>query len=216
MSFIYRWLGKLLERTAWGRGVVALVRRFPKTADFCGSVFEIAIFYFFISTFIVQAFEIPSSSMEPTLKVGDRILVNKFIYWFTAPRVGDIVVFKTPKKIYEKDKPLYIKRVAGLPQDIVEIKFDRFHNFGHLYNNGKPVTEPQFMAHNSYSPFVRNLEDSRKVFYQEQVPVGEIYVFGDNSRNSYDSRFWGGFPEGNLKGKAFFCYWPPRRIGLVK
>ncbi|MBW1681782.1 MAG: signal peptidase I [Deltaproteobacteria bacterium] len=161
----------------------------------------------FIRTFVVQAFKIPSGSMEPTLLVGDHILVNKFIYgvkipWIrktlipvSSPRHGDVVVF-----IYPLDKSKdFIKRVIGLPGDRIEI-VDRT-----IYINGKPFDD----KYGYYGPGQRSAPGyTRKDhFGPVTVPEGHVFVMGDNRNHSYDSRFWGFVPLSAVKGKAFIIYW---------
>jgi len=160
----------------------------------------------FIRTFVVQAFKIPSGSMEPTLLVGDHILVNKFIYGIKIPFVrttlipisepdrGDVIVF-----IYPVDKSKdFIKRVIGLPGDTIRIQGTK------IFINGKVYEDP----HGFYTPLSRsdNLDRSQG-FGPVPVPQGSYFVMGDNRDQSYDSRFWGFVPEEAIKGKAFIIYW---------
>lgn len=155
----------------------------------------------------------------------DRILVNKMAYWFHQPRRGDIVVFKVPPAIYAKDKPIYIKRCVGQPGE--QLGFD---SDGHLMAGGKRVREPDFFDMQRYRPTVDALysgtipgitytpvgsgQDSR--IDSIHVPPGQIYVFGDNTNSSFDSRYWGGVPLDNVKGRAFFRYWPPSEMKIFK
>ena len=146
--------------------------------------------------------------MIPTLQIGDRLLVVKFRYWLRKPEIGDIIVFRTPDSIYSKDKPIYIKRVVGLPGDTVAIRD------GDLYVNGKKVTEGTIGS----IKYVNHFVGMKEPFYEKEVPDGHVFVFGDNSRHSYDSRCWGGVPLKYIKGKALLRYWPwfPWRVGLVR
>jgi signal peptidase I len=172
-----------------------------------------------IRAFVIQAFKIPSSSMEDTLLIGDHLLVSKFAYGVQVPRPaiisvlgvkipffettlkpvwgsierGDIVVFRFPGDRF-KD---YIKRVVALPGDRLLIK-DAV-----VYINGERVVEPYTVFKgpsvpgaeliNNYGPFV--------------VPEGQIFVMGDNRDRSYDSRFWGLVDISEIKGKAMILYW---------
>lgn len=168
----------------------------------------------FIRTFIAQPFKIPTSSMIPTLKPRDRIFVNKFIYGaripltnirlpkLRPPQKGDIIVFRSPIE----PKKYLVKRLAGTPGDIVEIKN------GHLWINGKPVEEPLILKSVTYynrGPYGRS---GRPI----EVPKNSYYVLGDNSLNSVDSRYWGFVPAKNLAGKVFLIHWPLSRIRIVK
>jgi len=167
----------------------------------------------FIRTFIVQAFKIPSGSMQPTLMQGDRILVNKFIYGaripFTdfrlpavrQPKRADVIVF-----IYPGDtKKDFIKRLIGLPGEKVEIKE------GNIFINGKLTNEMMLMKFYYYNRGDFG-QDSKTI----EVPAESFYVLGDNSNTSRDSRYWGFVPHQNLVGKAFLIYWPLNRIRIIK
>ena len=161
----------------------------------------------FIRTFVVQAFKIPSGSMEPTLLVGDHILVNKFVYGVKLPFVQKTVIsVGMPKRddvivcIYPVDKSKdFIKRVIGLPGDRIEM-VDR-----KLLINGKPFED----KHGYYSDRGRpSASVSGKTdFGPVEVPKDHLFVMGDNRDHSYDSRFWGFVPLKSVKGKAFIIYW---------
>lgn len=145
-----------------------------------------------IRTFIAQPFIIPSGSMEPTLQVGDRILVSKINYKFSEPQRGDIVVFKFPLDP-SKD---FVKRLIGKAGDKVEVRN------GKLYLNGRKAPE-------EYLP--EGLEMDRD-FGPVEVPQGHYMMLGDNRNNSDDSRSWGPLPENLVVGKAVAVYWPSQRI----
>ncbi len=166
-----------------------------------------------IRTFVVQAFKIPTGSMRPTLMEGDLILVNKFIYGakvpFTQlqlpairqPKRGDVVVFIYP----EDNKKDFIKRLIGLPGDVVEIKN------GTIYINDKPLLDPMFNQRYYY-----NRGDFATESKKITVPKDSFFVLGDNSASSKDSRYWGYVPRQNVLGKAILIYWPPNRIRIIK
>ena len=161
----------------------------------------------FIRTFVVQAFKIPSGSMEPTLLVGDHILVNKFIYGIkipftdktlihiSTPKRGDIVVFAYPRDP-SKD---FIKRVIGLPGDSVRIVNK------HVYVNGK-LLHCTYAVHRDPRILPGNIS-RRDNMPTLVVPPHKLFVMGDNRDESYDSRFWGFVDMSALKGKAFIIYW---------
>ena len=162
----------------------------------------------FIRTFVVQAFKIPSGSMEPTLLVGDHILVNKFLYGVkipffrktvipvSEPQREDVVVF-----IYPVDKSKdFIKRVIGLPGDTVEIVGRR------VYINGKLSQDKHAFYAESKEVEAQNLGPANRIG-PITVPPGDFFVMGDNRDHSYDSRFWGFVPAEAIKGKAFIIYW---------
>ena len=169
-------------------------------------------------TFVVQAFKIPTGSMEPTLHgdpvSGDRVLVNKFVYHFKKPDRGNIVVFRTvniPGLDGQKD---YIKRLAALPGEEVEIRR------GNVYINSDKVTEPEIFNHIDYvNTFRRGPFGEGKygmAYDSIRVPDKNYFVLGDNSRVSRDSRFWGYVPRENFMGQAFMVYWPLNRMKLLR
>lgn len=159
-----------------------------------------------VRTFVIQAFKIPSSSMEDTLLVGDHIFVNKFIYGyhipftkgrvlsFRTPERGDIIVFVFP----EDPSKDFIKRVIGVPGDTVEIRRKR------VYVNGRPLTESYARYADGFSvdSFVRTRDNMPPI----KVPPGKLFVMGDNRDRSYDSRFWGFVDMDAVIGKALFIY----------
>ena len=161
----------------------------------------------FIRTFVVQAFKIPSGSMEPTLQIGDHILVNKFIYGVKIPYLrktiipvsepdrGDIIVFRYPE---DPDKD-FIKRVIAVPGDTVEIRNKIIYVDGAAVKNDVGVHTDSRVLSGAI-----NHRDNLKPL---TVPAGSYFVMGDNRDNSYDSRFWGFVEERSIKGKAFIIYW---------
>jgi len=164
----------------------------------------------FISAFILQAFRIPSGSMEPLLKAGDRILVFKPVYGFRIPFTGKkILSFFTPERgwpvvfRFPKDnEAIFIKRCMGLPGDIVEIKT------GRLFVNGIEQAEPY--AVHSGSP------SASGSFGPYRVPQNCWFMLGDNRDESFDSRYWGPVSSEGLIGNPLCIYWPFRRWGAIK
>lgn len=152
-----------------------------------------------IRAFVVQAFKIPSLSMYPTLKIGDRLFVNKFLYRFKNPQRWDIIVFKYP----EDPTKDFIKRLVGLPGETVEIRD------GAIFINGVKQTPPDDIRNNVYY----NSEPYGGINQKIVVPPNHFYALGDNSMNSRDSRAWGFVSRGELVGKAFVRWWPPHRLG---
>ena len=150
-----------------------------------------------IRTFIIQVFYIPSGSMIPTLDIGDRIIVNKFAYKFTAPKRFDIIVFKYPYTKPGEPSRDYIKRLIGLPGETVAVKG------GFVYINGKALSEEH--------PISRDISD----FPAFKVPDDGYFMMGDNRPNSADSRVWGYLPKKYLIGPAEFRIWPLMRVGLL-
>lgn len=152
-----------------------------------------------IRTFVVQAFRIPTGSMHPTLKVGDRILVNKFIYKFREPKRGEIIVFVYP----EDPKKDYIKRLIALGGEKVLIKD------GEIYINGQRLEGSANITSRLY--YSQGFYGTQEVV----VPEDSCFVLGDNTQNSKDSRYWGFVPRKNLIGQAFLIYWPLLRLGPI-
>jgi len=157
----------------------------------------------------------------------DRILVGKFLYWFSQPERGDIVVFKTPPAIYRSDKPIYIKRVVGLPGETLTFEqapgsSGHMETMGYLLADGKRVESPSFFTRQRYQ--YRGIERgnlSDKPEYasylssafgtdltEARVPDDGVYVFGDNTVSSLDSRYWGKVSLDRLRGRALFRYNP--------
>lgn len=188
----------------------------PKTKaiirEYAESIIIALILALFVRAFIVQAFKIPSGSMIPTLKIGDRILVNKFIYGakipfsdmhlpaFKQPKRGDVVVF-----IYPEDrKKDFIKRLVAFEGETLEIKD------GALYVDGKKLDDAILNKRYYYNrgDFVEG--------FKYKIPPGHLFVLGDNSASSRDSRYWGALDKKYLLGKAWVIYWPVKRIGLIK
>ena len=175
-------------------------------------IVETAVYVFFVMTFVVQAFQIPTGSMENTLLIGDFLLVNKFVY---APHVwswekailpekdikrGDIVVFKYPRDL-SKD---FVKRVIALEGEKVEIKDKQ------VYVNGNPINEPYkvhfddtIYSKKEYNFYQAVLRDN---YGPVTVPKGHLFVLGDNRDNSMDSRYWGFLPRTYVKGKPWIIY----------
>lgn len=172
------------------------------------------VFAVFVRTWVVQAFKIPTGSMEENLLIGDHILVNKFIYGPTShpverillpirePHRGDVVVFKYPLDP-ERD---FIKRCVGLPGDEVAIR-DKA-----LLLNGERVDEGAYTFRRDPqvypdSPFVPEHYRLRDQFGPTEVPPDHYFCLGDNRDRSHDSRYWGSVPEDYLKGRALLVYW---------
>ena len=182
--------------------------------EYFESIVIAVILALFIRTYVVQAFKIPTGSMENNLLIGDHLLVNKFAFGpaetglerallplATVKRL-DIVVFKYPEEP-ERD---YIKRVIGLPGETIELKEKK------IYINGKPIDEPY--VHFMTPPRVASSDlhevtssDVRDNYGPVTVPPNQYFVMGDNRDNSQDSRYWGFLPRDYIKGKALVIYW---------
>ena len=177
--------------------------------EYFESIVIAVILALFVRTWVVQAFKIPTGSMENNLLIGDHLLVNKFVFGPTTTldrtllpvrtiTRGDIVVFKYPEEP-ERD---FIKRVIGLPGDTVELRAKK------VYVNGQPLDEPyvHFLTSASDGSEVTSM-DVRERYGPVTVPAGQYFVMGDNRDNSQDSRYWGFLPGTYIKGKAMMIYW---------
>ena len=187
--------------------------------EYAKSIGIAIIFALLIRSTIIQAFKIPSGSMENTLKIGDHLFVNKFIYNLQIdlplipnikilpvikPKRGDIIVF-----VYPIDtKRDFIKRCIGVPGDIIEIKNKV------VYVNNKPIEE-NYIIHKNSIVFPAEFQP-RDNFGPVIVPEGRYFMMGDNRDTSLDSRFWGFLEKKYIKGKALVIYWPILRIGLIR
>ena len=173
-----------------------------------------------IQAFIVKPYQIPSESMEPTLDVGQRVLVNRFLYHFTDPEIGDIVVFHPPQGAERGnqcganraagaacDTPTpeqadinFIKRIVAGPGDTLRIE------------DGQPVVNDVKASEDFIRP-CRPGEDCN-LLTEITIPPDHYFMMGDNRGASDDSRFWGPVPRDWIIGKAFATYWPPDKIGI--
>jgi signal peptidase I len=176
-----------------------------------------------IQALIVKPYRIPSQSMEPTLDIGQRVLVNRLGNRFSSPAIGEIMVFHPPKGHESNacgaphegdgfDRPCglptggeadvnFIKRVVGLPGDTIAIRN------GHVIRNGKTTKES----------FIRECQQGADCNFPKaiKIPKDHYFMMGDNRGESDDSRYWGPVPKKSLIGGAFATYWPPKRIGLL-
>jgi signal peptidase I len=164
--------------------------------DWLETIIVALVFALIIRAFFLQVFWIPSSSMEPTLNINDRIVVNKVIYNFREPKRMEVVVFRqvAPPGVPKRD---LIKRIIGLPGDKLEIKE------GIISVNGKAIEETH--------PMNRDYMDFKFTI----VPENAYFVMGDNRPASADSRYWGFLPKSNLIGLAVMKIWPITQIGLI-
>ena len=154
-----------------------------------------------VRTYVFQTFFIPSGSMEPTLQIGDRIMVSKLSVEFGTIHRGDILVFKAPPGVQSDcgdNVTDLVKRVIGLPGDHLTSKGST------IYVNGQPLKQP--WTHNE--PIFRHIG-------KVTVPAKHYFMMGDNEPNSCDSRWWGSIPRSSVIGKAFLRFWPLSRLGFL-
>jgi signal peptidase I len=181
--------------------------------EYFESIVIAVILALFIRTFVVQAFKIPTGSMEHNLLIGDHLLVNKFMFAPSASGIerlllpigtierGDVIVFKYP----EEPQRDFIKRVIGLPGETLEVRDKK------VFINGTPLDEPY--AHYIDAPTTPSeihevtSFDVRERYGPVTVPPNQYFVMGDNRDNSEDSRYWGFLARDYVKGKALLIYW---------
>ena len=160
-----------------------------------------------IQAFLVKPYRIPSESMENTLLIGDRVLVDRISWRFSEPQRGEITVFHPPAPL--TGGPVLIKRIVGMPGDVISL------SDGYVYINGRKLDEPYVRRiggrQEPTDAFTNGLAWSLQRPYH--VPAGTYFMMGDNRTDSGDSREFGPVPRSQLVGHAFWRYWPPGRFG---
>jgi signal peptidase I len=209
--------------------------RIPKPRGRAGGLIELVLIVavalglaFMIQAWIVKPYKIPTGSMEPTLDEGQRVLVNRFIYHFHEPRIGDIVVFHPPagaetsaecgvlvghsqpiqigeacpEPTPEESSETFIKRVVAVGGDTLSVK------------DGHPVVDG---VEKKDEPYINPCGAVAECNLPKTItiPDGSFFMMGDNRGDSDDSRFWGPVPKAWIIGEAFATYWPPDRIGTL-
>jgi signal peptidase I len=152
-----------------------------------------------VRTWVIQPFVVPTGSMLPTIQLSDQVLANKFIYRFTDPQRGDIVVLDDP----DGKVTTLIKRVIAVGGQTIDLQN------GHVVVNGQALTEPY--SHGLPSIPLRG----STITFPYKVPADSVWVMGDNRTDSQDSRWFGAVPMSSVHGRAFFIYWPWSRIGSL-
>lgn len=219
-----------IDRAAFARRRAAAGRKEPLVVEYARSFFPVLLFVLVLRSFIAEPFRIPSNSMMPTLLTGDFILVNKFGYGIRLPvldtkiipvgepKRGDVVVFRYPKDPAQD----YIKRVIGLPGDVVEYRNKQLRLNGELVAasaagdyvgtgsgsvmTGAGVFDERLGEVDHQILALKGSNPQRAFEGRWEVPPGHYFVMGDNRDASEDSRFWGFVPEQNLVGRAFFIW----------
>lgn len=171
------------------------------TAEWVIVVLVALLVAFLVRTFLFQTFYIPSASMEPTLQIGDRIIVSKITYKVRSVERGDIVVFRAPAAEHnacgDPGVTDLVKRVIGLPGETIGSRGNS------VLINGRVIAQPWFPSTPLGPPIATQV-----------IPKGEYFVMGDNRTDSCDSRTWGTVPAGNIVGHVVFRIWPLNRIGV--
>jgi signal peptidase I len=212
------------DQAAAAIGSQPMIKKKHVVREYAESIVIAVLLALVIRTFVVQAFKIPSGSMEDTLLIGDQLLVNKFIYGthlpFTNkeilrlrdPRQGDVIVFEYPPDTKDEtlrfwQKKDFIKRVVGTPGDKIEVKDKVVYVNGKVYHNDHEVHKDSSLIERCSEGTPRENPCWRDNFGPVIVPAGEYFVMGDNRDRSFDSRFWGFVPKENIRGLAFILYW---------
>lgn len=165
---------------------------------------------FAVQSWLMKPYRIPSGSMLDTLRPGDRVLVNRVVYHLRDPHRGDVIVFRYP----EDPHVVFIKRVVGVPGDVLEVRD------GRLYVNGRAAPEPYVHRTDGLrdptfaegSVAGSTMHDPWSLFAPFEVPAGQYFVMGDNREVSDDSRDWGTVPRTAIVGEGFATYWPLSRL----
>jgi signal peptidase I len=178
-------------------GEAARTRKKSVVREYAEAILVAVLLALLIRTFVVQAFKIPSGSMIPTLLVGDHILVNKFVYRFTDPARGDVVVFKYP----QDESRDFIKRIIAVGGEDLYIKDQK------IYVNCRPPEPACRPIDDPWGRWEDRFGSGSGETTAVHVPPGSYFVMGDNRNNSQDSRYWGFVKREKIKGKAFLIYW---------
>jgi signal peptidase I len=176
----------------WGESHISAGTRFRR---FLGELIQtilIAGLLFLAVNLLTARIRVEGISMEPNLHEGQFVIVNRLAYRWELPERGDIIVFRFPLNPDRR----FIKRVIGLPGDLISIES------GRVYVNGQPMNEPYLAVTPRYSG-------------DWTIGTDDVFVLGDNRNNSSDSQNWGSLPLENIIGKAFLIYWPPMEAGII-
>jgi signal peptidase I len=180
-------------------------------AELVGVVVVAILVAVLLRTFVVATYSIPSGSMEPTLKIGDRIVVDKLSYHLHGVDRANIVVFSTPPTENCAGPPVadLVKRVIGLPGETISLAD------GNVYINGDLLPEPFLPPNLRDDTYPGPSTAPYALHHAYRIPAGEVYVMGDNRPESCDSRYWGPIRESTIVGKVDMRIWPLSRIGFL-
>jgi signal peptidase I len=178
--------------------------------ELVGVVVVALVVAFLLRTFVIATYSIPSGSMEPTLKVGDRIVVNKLSYDVHGVDRGNIIVFSTPPKEDCAGPPVadLVKRVIGLPGETISL------SGGNVFINGRLLAQTWLPASEQGRTYPGPSPEAYSLHHPYRVPRNQVFVMGDNRTLSCDSRYWGPISESTIVGKVDLRIWPLSRIGL--
>ncbi len=166
--------------------------------DFLQVIVIAFILSFAVRTYVVEARIVPTESMVPTIQVGDRLMFDKLFYRLTDLNRQDIIMFLPPEAAQQTNDQFYVKRIIGLPGDVVEVRYDPATRTGTLFVNGEQWVEDYLGSPLNYP------------YGPETVPEGMLFVLGDNRSASFDSHAWGFLPLENVRGRLLFRFFPLR------
>jgi signal peptidase I len=178
--------------------------------ELAGVVVVALVVAFLLRTFVIATYSIPSGSMEPTLQVGDRIVVDKLSYDLHGVDRSNIIVFSTPPKEDCAGPPVadLVKRVIGLPDETISV------SGGNVFINGHLLAEPWLPASEQGRTYPGPSPAGYALHHPFRIPSGDVFVMGDNRTLSCDSRYWGPISESTIVGKVDVRIWPLSRLGL--
>ncbi len=244
-GFIAGWPGKialvlaLIGMTTWVRRSKSREKDNALLETLDSATIALALVFFVIQPFILQAFQIPTGSMESTLRPDDRVLVSRAIYRLQEPQFQDVVVFEPPAAAEQPPDTDFIKRCIGTPGHVIEVRKGVLFRDGiaipeiyQLWNSGAlpydmkiigdAVYSRDYYAPNVPKPWQRNRLDAPdadqatlNAAASGAVPAGQLLMLGDHRSHSLDGHFWGFVPRQNVVGKAVCVFWPPKRLGLL-
>ena len=179
-------------------------------AELVGVVVIAVVIAVVLRAFVLATYSIPSGSMEPTLQIGDRIVVDKLSYHLHGVGQGDIVVFSTPPNENCAGPPVadLVKRVIGLPDETISL------SAGRVYINGHVLPEPWLPADARTDTMPGPSAKPYSLHHPYRIPAGDVYVMGDNRTLSCDSRYWGPIAESKIVGKVDLRIWPLSRLNF--
>jgi signal peptidase I len=178
--------------------------------ELAGVVVVALVVAFLLRTFVIATYSIPSGSMEPTLQVGDRIVVNKLSYHLHGVGRGDIIVFSTPPNENCAGPPVadLVKRVIGLQGETISL------SGGNVFINGRLLPQPWLPPAEQGRTYPGPSPEAYSLHHPFHIPKGDVYVMGDNRTLSCDSRYWGPIRQSTIVGKVDLRIWPLSRLGI--
>ncbi|HWD55966.1 MAG TPA: signal peptidase I [Acidimicrobiales bacterium] len=178
--------------------------------ELAGVVVVAVVVAFLLRTFVIATYSIPSGSMEPTLQIGDRIVVDKLSYDFHGVDRGNIVVFSTPPNEDCGGPPVadLVKRVVGLPGESISV------SGGNVFINGRLLSQSWLPSSQQGKTYPGPSPAPYALHHAYRIPQGDVFVMGDNRMSSCDSRYWGPIAESTIVGKVDLRIWPLSRLGF--